>query len=456
MISASSLFLGESNISNMSLQRVLVIFILVYIYLFNEAIGQNGITTKLVSISEGFAESHVNAVIFRRNSISSYKDHQYVAFYDGEANVILAKRKLESSVWEIHKTQYKGNVKDAHNSISIMHDGDGFLHMSWDHHNNTLRYAVSLTPENIKIGEKKSMIGSTENKTTYPEFYKLKTGDLIFLYRDGSSGNGNLVMNHYDLKNKMWKRVQSNLIDGEGERNAYWQMCIDELGTMHLSWVWRETGNVATNHDICYAQSIDNGKSWKKSTGETYDLPINEKNAEYVMRIPQNSNLINTTSITADGSGNPFISTYFKSATDQATQFKVLFKQDGEWKSSTVSKRKSDFVLGGGGTRSVPISRPQILIQQKNDQKLIHVIYRDEEFGNKICLATANAAGDMDWDIQTLNNLSMSRWEPSYDTELWRNYSLLHIYHQVTHQGNADVLIDSAPTQVGVLEVSFE
>ena len=442
--------------SNMSLKRFLVIITLACITLSNVAIGQNRITTKLVSISEGFAESHVNAVIFRRNSISSYKGHQYVAFYDGEANVIFAKRKLESNVWEIHKTQYKGNVKDAHNSISIMHDGDGFLHMSWDHHNDTLRYAVSLTPETIKMGEKKSMIGKTENKTTYPEFYKLETGDLIFLYRDGSSGNGNLVMNHYDLKSKMWKRVQSNLIDGEGERNAYWQMCIDELGTMHLSWVWRETGNVATNHDICYAQSNDNGKSWKRSTGEVYDLPINEKNAEYVMRIPQNSNLINTTSITADQSGSPFISTYFMSEIDQVTQFKVLFKLNGEWKSSTVSKRRSDFILGGGGTRSVPISRPQILVQQKNDQKLIYVIYRDEEFDNKICLASANIADNMNWEIQTINDHSMSRWEPSYDTELWRKFSLLHIYHQVTHQGDGDVLIDSAPTQVGVLEVSFE
>ena len=420
-----------------------------------DAFGQNEVTTKLVTISEGYAETHVNAVIFRRNSISSYKNHQYVAFYDEEANVVLAKRKLESNDWEIHKTQYKGNVNDAHNSISIIHDGNGYLHMSWDHHNDTLRYAMSLAPESVKLGHKKFMIGNTENKTTYPEFYKMENGDLIFLYRDGSSGNGNLVMNHYDLISKTWRRVQTNLIDGEGERNAYWQMCIDDFGTMHLSWVWRETGNVATNHDVCYAQSKDNGKSWRTSSGRVYDLPINMKNAEYVRKIPQNSNLINTTSITADASGNPLIATYFKSEQDHATQFKVLYKQDGEWTISAVSNRKSDFVLGGGGTRSVPISRPQIFIQQMNSAAYVHLVYRDEEFGNNICLASAELDDMLDWDISSIDDTNMSRWEPTYDTQLWQDRQLLHIYHQITHQGSGERAIESPATQVSVLEVSF-
>jgi len=38
---------------------------------------------------------------------------------------------------------------------------------------------------------------------------------------------------------------------------AYWKMCTDSGGTLHLSWVWRETGDVATNHDMAYAKSSD-------------------------------------------------------------------------------------------------------------------------------------------------------------------------------------------------------
>ncbi len=432
--------------------------ILFWIYLFVvfDSNGQNPKISKLVNISDGYAKSHVNATIFRKNSISSYSDHQYVAFYDDDANVILAKRKLGSESWEINKTQYKGNVKDAHNVICIMHDGDGILHMAWDHHGNPLRYAVSSDPESIEMGEKRSMVGVLEDRVTYPEFYKMANGDLIFLYRDGSSGNGNLVMNHYDLKSKKWKRVQNNLIDGEGERNAYWQMCIDKSGTIHLSWVWRETGDVATNHDMCYARSKDKGRSWETSTGRSYKMPINAKTAEYVMRIPQKSNLINQTSMTADNAGNPYIATYFKGSSDTATQFKVIYKHSGKWEVSTVSKRKFNFNLGGGGTRSIPISRPQIVVEQLNNQHKLHMIFRDEELGNKVCLASAFIGGDLNWEIKTLNDISMKRWEPSYDTELWRNHQLLHIFHQVTAQGDGEKIINSLPTKVGVMEVLLD
>ena len=48
--------------------------------------------------------------------------------------------------------------------------------------------------------------------------------------------------------------VHDILIDGEGERNAYWQMYVDKAGVIYLSWVWRETQLVETNHDLCYAR----------------------------------------------------------------------------------------------------------------------------------------------------------------------------------------------------------
>ena len=94
------------------------------------------------------------------------------------------------------------------------------------------------------------MTGVDEGDVTYPEFYPLTDGDLLFVYRSGSSGRGNLVMNRYSLKDHKWARVQDVLIDGEDKRNAYWQLYVDEKGTIHLSWVWRETWQVETNHDL--------------------------------------------------------------------------------------------------------------------------------------------------------------------------------------------------------------
>jgi len=99
------------------------------------------------------------------------------------------------------------------------------------------------------------MTGNEEDFVTYPEFYRMPNGDLLFLYREGGSGNGNMVMNYYDLKTQKWTRLHDDLIDRQGKRNAYWQCAVGDNGDIHLSWVWHETSNVATNHDICYAKS---------------------------------------------------------------------------------------------------------------------------------------------------------------------------------------------------------
>ncbi|KOH45986.1 hypothetical protein NC99_11980 [Sunxiuqinia dokdonensis] len=163
---------------------------------------ENGITTSLVPIGEGWSQTSVNATIFRKNSVVSTANYQFVAYYDSSASVVLARRKHGSDSWEIHQTQYKGNVHDAHNVISLMVDGDGYLHLSWDHHNNPLNYCRSLSPESLELGPKRPMIGGNEQTVSYPEFYALPDGDLLFAYREGGSGNGNLVLNRYDLNDQ--------------------------------------------------------------------------------------------------------------------------------------------------------------------------------------------------------------------------------------------------------------
>ena len=262
---------------------------------------------RLVEVGEGYSQTSVNTTVFRNNSLVTSGDEQYIAYYDADGYLMLGKRKLGSDRWTLHRTQYKGNVKDAHNVISMMIDGKGYLHVAFDHHGHPLNYCRSLKPYSLELGEKEPMTGVDEGNVTYPEFYLLSGGDLLFAYRSGSSGRGNLVLNRYDVKTGRWHRVQDVLIDGEDKRNAYWQLYVDEQGTIHLSWVWRETWHVETNHDLCYARSYDNGVTWYKANGRKYDLPIRLGNAEYACRIPQNSELINQTSMSADAGGNPYI-----------------------------------------------------------------------------------------------------------------------------------------------------
>ncbi|WP_335340916.1 BNR repeat-containing protein [Hymenobacter sedentarius] len=400
----------------------------------------------------GWARNNVNGAVFRKNSVVTHKREQFTAYYDSLGYVVLAKRHLPAGPWQVQRTQYQGNVKDAHNVISLMVDGAGYVHLSFDHHNNPLHYCRSKVPGSLDMGELQPMTGQQEQKVSYPEFHRFPNGDLLFMYRDGGSGNGNLVLNRYRPKTRQWRRLHDVLIDGEGQRNAYWQACIDARGTIHVSWVWRESPDVASNHDMAYARSLDGGKTWQKSTGERYQVPITERTAEYACRIPQRSELINQTSITADASGNPYIATYWRPAGMQVPQYQLVYLEAKQWKTAQVGQRTTPFSLSGAGTKKIPMARPQVLVGEKKGHRRVYVLFRDAERQDRISVAQCVDLTKNQWTTTDLTTISVGSWEPSYDTERWKKQGVLSLFVQRTGQGDGETLEKLAPQPVYILE----
>lgn len=411
--------------------------------------------TQVSTVGLGWAGNTVNVAVFRRNALTSFADTQFVAYYNQQGYVVLGKRHVADSMWQTLVTTFSGNVRDAHNVISIVADAEGYLHMAWDHHGHPLHYARSITPGSLHL-QPMPMIGTQEQKVTYPEFHALPNGSLIFLYRDGSSGNGNIVINKYDVAIKQWRRVHSNLIDGEGLRNAYWQACGDAKGRIHLSWVWRESPDVASNHDMCYAVSSDGGETWQRSNGRNYTLPINAGTAEVAWTIPQRSELINQTAMAANDRGEPFIVSYWRGA-GNVPQYQLLYLQKRKWQHSDLGFRKMNFTLSGMGTKSIPVSRPQILLHQKGKHITVHVIFRDAERNNAVSIASAAIykKKTLGWHVYDVYQQSVGAWEPCLDIAQWTMNKQLHLFVQYAVQADAEGLIHAAPQPVNVLAIKW-
>jgi len=427
-------------------------FLFLFFLLLASFASAQKIKLTTVNVDSGWANNSVNTAIFRKNSLVTFHNWQYIAYYNKNGYVVLGRRKLGNHKWELKQTPYKGNVSDAHNVISIMVDGNGYLHMAWNHHNNPLHYVRSKQPGSLELSSEMPMTGKLENKLSYPEFYRMPNGNLLFLYRDGGSGNGSLVLNQYDTKTRTWKQLHSNLIDGQGQRNAYWQACIDVQGTIHLSWVWRETPDVASNHDMAYACSKDGGLTWQKSTGEKYQLPINADNAEYAFRIPQKSELINQTSMFADAEGHPYIATYWREQDSKIPQYHLVYKTNDSWKKEVIDFRKTEFSLSGTGTKRIPISRPQIIVWKTGKNLSAALIFRDEERGSKVSAAINKNIGKEKWSIVDLTQTSVGSWEPTYDTELWKEKSFLHLFVQNVEQADAEGQVKIPAQMIQVVE----
>lgn len=402
------------------------------------------VTRTLPLADRAFAGSSVNVVANIRSALFTHGTTQYAAFYDADGFVVLAKRELGADTWAMHRTAHRGHVGDAHNSISLAVDGAGFLHVAWDHHVNPLHYARAVAPGSLELAAPSAMTGAREERVTYPQFHLLPDGDLLFLYRDGSSGNGSLVLNRYATATGHWSTIQSNLIDGENQRSPYWDLAVDAAGTLHLAWIWRESPDVASNHDLAYARSTDGGVTWKKTDGTAPVLPITAASAEYAARIPTNRNLMNSPMVGTDAQGHPFLCSYWSPTPGAAPQFQIVQHDGTAWRAIPGPVPSQTFSLAGAGTKHPPLSRAALLVDSTRGRPALHLVFRDDARGGRIVLASRAGHGPGDWQLRELNSTELGGWEPSIDPVLWRRFQQVHLLVQRVTQHDGDDLTTTA------------
>jgi hypothetical protein len=234
---------------------------------------------------------HFNRASFDQDKLVSLCDYQYGLYWSADKTLTLFRRDLrDDSVQRLRFPDYvlTINPKDGHrNTVVGISPADGRLHMSWDHHNNDLRYTKSragfLTspPDEISLTDFEPQQPLTEGapqRVTYPRFFNDSDDNLFFIYRTGSSGSGDSVLSRYDAQAGTWHLIATCLFSKEGvyppwedsdSRNAYLHdVLFDREGNLHITWVYREAGKSwASNHDLHYAWSSDSGLTWRNNEG---------------------------------------------------------------------------------------------------------------------------------------------------------------------------------------------
>jgi hypothetical protein len=83
---------------------------------------------------------------------------------------------------------------------------------------------------------------------------------------------------------------------------------------------------------------------------------------------------------------------------------------------------------------------------------VVHMVFRDEERGSKVSIATSTDVYEGSWDVRDLTDYSVDLWEPTFDRALRAAEESLHPYVQPVAQVDNEGLAILEPTQVGVLE----
>ena len=286
-------------------------------------------------------------------ALVTHEDRQFAAFYDQDRAMSVAARKLGDATFSIAKLPSTLGW-DSHNYVALAVDATSQVHVSGNMHANPLVYFRTKTENDITTFEKLAMVGTNEQSATYPIFFNGPTGNLIFEYRDGESGSGNTVFNAYDAAQKKWSRLlNSALLDGQGQRNAYPEgPVLGPDGYFHLVWVWRETGDAATNHDLSYAKTQDL-THWQAADGSAIALPVTFTNSDIVDPVPVNGGMINNnTRVGFDLTGRPVV-TYHKfdgPSASAKTQLYAARFESGAWATHRMTDWTDRWDFGGPNT----------------------------------------------------------------------------------------------------------
>jgi len=278
--------------------------------------GDTVVDGKALTIQGAFGRC-INGMSFQQDALVSHKSHQYVAFYDADRQVCLARRELPAGDWAIVRfADYAFKSNDAHNTISLgICPEDGTIHLAFDHHGHPLHYRVSrkgvvnrpkgMTWDASLFGPITSELEKGRSiRITYPRFWQTPDGGLQFCYRQGGSGNGDRMLVDYDAETGAW--VNTRQIDSgqglfEDDMGKSQSRCsypngyaYGPGGKLHVTWVWRESSQ-GSNHDLMYAYSEDRGNTWLNNRGEALPAPAHVNSPGIrVVDIDRGHGLMNT------------------------------------------------------------------------------------------------------------------------------------------------------------------
>lgn len=286
-------------------------------------------------------------------------DRQYVGFYDAERRMTIGARRLDADRFQLVRLPEKVGW-DSHNYVEMAVDNEGFIHLSGNMHCHPLKYFRTTRPHDITTFERiDRMIGREEKRVTYPRFFRGPGGELVFMYRDGGSGEGNRLLNVYDSKTRTWRLLlDTPLTDGRrNDMNIYPANRCPVLGPdgyFHLCWVWRDTPDCETTHDLSYARSRDL-THWESADGKTIALPITFETPGLVVDpVPVGGGMLGVK--LGFDSKKRVIATYHKYDMDGKTQLFNARLEKGDWRIYQATKWDYRWDFGGRGAIATEIT----------------------------------------------------------------------------------------------------
>ncbi|MHB8900784.1 MAG: BNR repeat-containing protein, partial [Thermoguttaceae bacterium] len=417
-----------------------------------QSMAESVIDGQALNFVEGPWGTCINGQTFQEHAVATHRGHQYAVYFHASRRLGLARRKLPDGPWEhLLFDDYRIDHNDVHNvAVLGICPGDGTIHLAFDHHGHPLHYRVSkpgaahdpaLAP--WTPGLFGPITGSLDRKArleqiTYPMFAPGLGDGLLLYYRTGGSGDGDWHFAQYDPATSHWGpplrflSSKGNFHDSL-DRCAYLNgLQYDAQNRLHATWCWRESPDLKSNHDLAYAFSDDQGKTWKNNDGQavgTQDSPLSVQSPGIVVvPIPLGWGMMNQLTQDVDAEGRVHVVLWHNPLNAPGPNhdlnawrfYHYRREPNGQWLSEALPffGRKPRLVVDDAGNA--------LLVFTKGT----NLDYHGQDNGGKLHVAAATAkARWTDWRIVYSSERDYVG-EPRVDLLRWRAEQVLSVYAQ--------------------------
>lgn len=362
------------------------------------------------------------AAIIHPNVWSVADNDVYVAWVNSLREAIVAH--WNGTTWTA-RALWTGVTDDSHNTMQVARTGDGRVHVSGDTHREALKLRSS---DDFTTFTVRTITGLSAD-ISYPSFVR-DGDDLLLFCRDGAPGSAGTWVARYDAATQTWGTA-FELVDGEtSSLSPYFWRVTNRGGVIRMFWTWRQASPLE-NIDLCYAESVDGGTTWRNSSGTTYALPITPATAEVAY---DGAGWINQGGSDVDSNGNPHAVILDDDGTDSAVIH--VWHNGTTWQSEQVATWET--LNWHSGISNYAAARPAVICPAAGGTKLVY--RRNAESGLRAMdISTPGTPGTS----TLLLDYQFGHFEPTFDPVAHEDHDTLRLLVTPSQEGGSGVQWDA-------------
>ena len=290
-------------------------------------------------------------------------DVQVAAYYNPDRKLVVAARNLSSTNWFYQTTAETYAGWDGHNYIALSADPLGHVHVSANMHRVPMNYyrsaqAVTNAAQFQTPGfvQRLSPLWNPakEVQSTYPSYFTGPNGEFVFSYRNHTNATaGSWYLLKFDTANQTFANATgaNALFTWTGNYSVYPSFSVCG-GFVHGLFMWRGSGDAASNYRLSYARSADLA-NWTDAFGRPVTLPVTPATSlTTIDNVPQTGGLLNgQPQLTFDRDGTPVVA-YHKYDSSGYSQVYVArpLPSSLSWKIVQLTASSWTWNFSGGGS----------------------------------------------------------------------------------------------------------